>query len=49
MITTSEVNWRRLVVVRILLMIARMFTDDEKLRQELVTLGNHISFDPPLR
>ena len=47
--TEANANWRRLVVVRILLMIAKMFADDEKLRQEIVTLGNHVNFGPPLR
>lgn len=36
-------TWKDKVIIRILLMISRMLTDDDKLKLELNSLAAHIS------
>ena len=38
-------SWREGIVIRILLMVARMFADDLQLRQDIQALANHISVE----
>jgi hypothetical protein len=40
-------TWREQLVVRILLLIARMVTDDDVVSAELKALSNHVSVEGP--
>lgn len=37
-------SWKQSIVVRILLLVAQMFTDDDWARKEINNLSNHILF-----
>ena len=37
-------NWKQKIVVRILFLIAKMFSEEETLRKDLESLSNHINY-----
>lgn len=40
-------NWKQMMIIRILLMVARMFAEDDKLSGEIRDLSNHITTRTP--